>query len=303
MGASKTTSIRAPGFPQRSRASLPQLAPKVSPGTEPLPYQELLEAFERVQEENRRRTVALASAAHELKTPLTIMAGYLDILLSQKPGPLSERQRRILGDMQTNRLRLHRFIDDFLTSSALETGKLNMRIELADLKACLSEVYTFWLPRFMGKKIALYFPMDDKLEPFCFDYYKTQRVLSNLLENSFKFTPSGGSVWLSAEPHFWERRSRQERWVFEERRWQANAAMNAARITVSDTGMGIAPENQQEIFDEFVRLSQPEPEPEGIGLGLAIARRLVQAQGGKIWVESELGSGSKFSFLLPRKPA
>jgi signal transduction histidine kinase len=74
-------------------------------------------------------------------------------------------------------------------------------------------------------------------------------------------------------------------------------------ITVSDTGVGIAPENQQEIFDEFVRLAQPEHESEGIGLGLAIARRLVHAHGGKIWVESELGSGSKFSFLLPREPA
>jgi signal transduction histidine kinase len=79
--------------------------------------------------------------------------------------------------------------------------------------------------------------------------------------------------------------------------------MNSVRITVSDTGVGIAPENQQEIFDEFVRLAHREHESEGIGLGLAIARRLVQAHGGKIWVESEPESGSKFSFLLPRKPA
>ena len=281
---------------------MPRLAREGDTGTEPLRYQELLEAFERLQEKNRQRTVALASAAHELKTPLAIMAGYLDVLRSQKPGPLSEQQQCILRDMQTNRVRLQRFIDDFLTSSALETGKLNMRFELADMNACLSEIYTHWLPRFNSKKVALYFPAQDKLEPFCFDYYKTQRVLSNLLENSFKFTPMGGSVWLSAEPYFWERRNRQERWLFEERRWQATAAMNSVRITVSDTGVGIAPENQQEIFDEFARLAQPEHESEGIGLGLAIARRLVQAHGGKIWVESEPGSGSKFSFLLPRKP-
>ena len=231
------------------------------------------------------------------------MAGYLDVLRSQKPGPLSEQQQCILRDMQTNRVRLQRFIDDFLTSSALESGKVNMRFEHADLNACLSEIYTLWMTRFKSKKIAFYFPVHDKLEPFSFDYYKTQRVLSNLLENSFKFTPSGGSAWLNAEPYFWERRNRQERWLFEERRWESTAAMNSVRITVSDTGVGIAPENQQEIFDEFVRLAQPEHESEGIGLGLAIARRLVQAHGGKIWVESELGSGSKFSFLLPRKLA
>ncbi len=282
---------------------MPRLAPKVESRAEPLPYQELLEAFERLQEKNRQRTVALASAAHELRTPLAVMAGYLDVLLSQKPGSLSEQQQCILRDMQTNRVRLQRFIDDFLTSSALESGKVNMRFEHADLNACLSEIYTLWMTRFKSKKIAFYFPVHDKLEPFSFDYYKTQRVLSNLLENSFKFTPSGGSAWLNAEPYFWERRNRQERWLFEERRWESIAATNSVRITVSDTGVGIAPENQQEIFDEFVRLAQPEHESEGIGLGLAIARRLVQAHGGKIWVESELGSGSKFSFLLPREPA
>ncbi len=289
--------------PRSAETSLPWPGPKATPGLSPMGYQELLEAFERLQEKNSRRTVALASAAHELKTPLAVMAGYLDVLLSQKSGPLSEHQQRILRDMQTNRVRLQRFIDDFLISSALEGGKLNMRFEHGDLNACLSEIYTLWLARFKSKKIAFYFPMHDKLEPFSFDYYKTQRVLSNLLENSLKFTPSGGSVWLSAAPDFWERRNRQERWLFEERRWESTAAMNSVHITVSDTGVGIAPENQQEIFDEFVRLAQPEHESEGIGLGLAIARRLVQAHGGKSWVESEPGSGSKFSFLLPRKPA
>ncbi len=281
---------------------MPRLAPKVESRAEPLPYQELLEAFERLQEKNHQRTVALATAAHELRTPLAIMAGYLDVLLSQKPGSLSKHQRRILADMQENRVRLQRFIDDFLTFSALEDGKLNMRFEHGDLNACLSEIHTLWVARFKSKKIAFYFPAHDKLKPFSFDYCKTQRVLSNLLENSFKYTPSGGSVWLNTEPYFWERRNRQERWLFEERRWQATAAINSVCISVSDTGVGIAPENQQEIFDDFVRLAQPEHESEGIGPGLAIARRLVQAHGGKIWVESEPGSGSKFSFLLPRKP-
>ncbi len=98
---------------------MPRLTLKVESRAEPLPYQELLEAFERLQEKSHQRTIALASAAHELRTPLAIMAGYLDLLLSQKPGSLSKRQRRILADMQANRVRLQRFIDDLLTSSAI----------------------------------------------------------------------------------------------------------------------------------------------------------------------------------------
>ncbi len=87
-----------------------------------------------------------------------------------------------------------------------------------------------------------------------------------------------------------------------ERRRQAANEANAVRVTVSDTGPGIAPEYHQEIFDDFVKLSPPSEEVGGMGLGLAIARRLVLAHAGKIWVESELGSGSVFSFLLPLKP-
>lgn len=269
------------------------------PGTLPDRYRDLLETYEHLQEKNRRSTLALASAAHELKTPLAVMAGYLDVLFSQKPGLLTQSQCHILQDMQANCIRLQRFIDDFLASGALESGKLNMDFRQTDLNACLGEVYEFWLSQFKAKKVALYFLVSDKLDPFRFDYPKIQRVLSNLLENSFKFTPSGGSVWLAAEPYFWERRNRLGRRRLPEKRWQASSQANAARVTVSDTGIGIVPEDQQEIFDEFVRLAPPEQQPEGIGLGLAIARRIVLEHSGKIWVESELGAGSKFSFLLP----
>ncbi len=298
----KAAPTEMPATPERAEISLFCPSTKETPGISPTNYQELLKAHEHLQEVNRQRAVALATAAHELKTPLAIMGGYLEVLLSQKPGGLSEQQRQILQDMQSNRVRLHHFIDDFLTFSALETGTLNMKFEPAELNPCLAEVYALWLPQFKEKRVALYFPASDKLQPFRFDFYKTQRVVSNLLENSFKFTPPGGSVWLSAEPHFWERRSHQERRTHEERRHKTVAGANAVRVTVSDTGVGIAPENQQEIFGEFVKLPQPEADSEGTGLGLAISRRLVWAHGGKIWVESEPGCGSKFSFLLPLDP-
>ncbi|MFQ5778317.1 MAG: sensor histidine kinase [Terriglobia bacterium] len=262
---------------------------------------ELRTAYEQLQEQNRQRTVALAAAAHELKTPLAIIAGYLEMLAGEKPGPLNERQRQILKDAESNCIRLQHFIHDFVTYSALETGKLLMKLETADLNPCLSEIYGLWLPQFQKKGIALYFPKNRNLELFLFDFAKVQQVVSNLLQNALKFTRAGGTVWLTAEPHIWERRSRQEN-VSNDRRRHARAVTNTVRITVADTGPGIAPEYHLEIFDDFFTLPPPGTESEGMGLGLAIARRLVQAHGGKVWVESELGAGSKFSFLLPLDP-
>jgi signal transduction histidine kinase len=127
-------------------------------------------------------------------------------------------------------------------------------------------------------------------------------VISNLLENSFKFTPQGGTVWLHAEPHMWERRTTIVPAVAAERRRQPLSQPNAVKVSVSDTGPGIPAEFHLEVFDDFFRLPGNESE-EGMGLGLAIARRLVGGMGGKIWVESEPGAGCKFSFLIPYKPS
>lgn len=267
----------------------------------PSGYMELLSAFERLQEESRRRTVALGMAAHQLKTPLAIIAGYVELLLTKKAGPLNDRQRQILEESRFNCTRLQQFIQDFLSYSALEAGRLTMKFDVGDLNACLSELYSYWLSPYQKKGVALYFPAQKKVSLFAFDYDKVQHVVSNLLENSLKFTPAGGTVWLTAGPYVWERRSRQEPESLVERRRQATAVANAVRVTVSDTGPGIAPEYHLEVFDDFVKLSPPSEEAGGMGLGLAIARRLVLAHGGKIWVESESGSGSAFSFLLPLK--
>jgi signal transduction histidine kinase len=267
-------------------------------------YKDMLEAFARLQDQVHRRTVALASAAHELKTPLAIIAGYVELLLSGRPGPLNDSQRRALQDSHANCQRLQRFIQDFLTYSALETGKINLKIEPADLHACLSEIHEIWIPLFHEKGIALYFLFPDNLDPVSFDYYKIQQVVSNLLENALKFTPQGGTVWMSAEMYDWDTRGGQRGASTSERKASAHKPMNSIRVLVADTGPGIPPEYLQEIFDDFVQVAQgPEDRPRGAGLGLAIARRLIHAHGGKIWAESEIGSGSKFSFLLPLRVA
>ena len=265
-------------------------------------YRELLSAFQQLEERSRRRTVALGTAAHQLSTPLAIISGYVELLLTKKAGPLNDRQRQILEESRFNCARLQQFIQDFLSYSALETGHLTMKFEVGDLNACLNEVYTYWLSPYQKKGVALYFPARKKLPLVAFDFDKVQHVVSNLLENSLKFTPPGGTVWLAAEPHVWERRSREEKRGSVERRRRTATVANAVRVTISDTGPGIAPEYHQEIFDDFVKGPSQSEEAEGMGLGLAIARRLVLAHSGKIWVESDRGSGSAFSFLLPLKP-
>jgi signal transduction histidine kinase len=264
-------------------------------------YMELLETFQRLKEENGRRSVALGSAAHQLKTPLAIIAGYIDLLLTKKPGKLNDRQQQILKESQINCSRLRQYVEDFLSYSALETGMHVLNPAEGNLNECLSELHSYWLSSFQKKGVALYLPSQVALPPFRFDYDKVQHVISNLLENALKFTPAGGTVWLTAETYMWERRSRRDVSIGSERRKEATASPNAVRVTVADTGIGIAPEYHQEIFDDFVKLPQEGEPVGGTGLGLAIARRLISAHNGKIWVESEVGRGSTFSFLLPLK--
>jgi signal transduction histidine kinase len=268
---------------------------------EPACSQELLQQYTQLRDRYLRTTNALASAAHDLKTPLAILNGYVELLQSEKLGPLNERQREVLRDMNSSGQRLQHFIQDFLSFSALEIAEVKMRFEKSDLNACLSEVCRLWSHNFQEKGLALYFLPNPKLVEFPFDTPKLQRVVSNLLENAAKFTPSGGTVWLHAEPYMWDRRNVNQPAILSERRRQVSVGPNSVKISVSDTGPGIPAEYHIEVFDDFFRLPQNENQS-GMGLGLAIARRLVNSMGGKIWVESDPGAGCKFSFIVPLIP-
>jgi len=295
--AHKNTSVpdeaAVPAPKRASDAALPASADVPSPAN-------LLQEYNELRERFQRTTNALASAAHDLKTPLSILNGYVELLHSEKLGPLSERQREVLRDMQASGKRLQQFIQDFLTFSALETGGLRMQFAPGNINDCLSEVCHLWSGRFQSKGLALYFLANDKLPVFPLDAPKVERIVSNLLENSFKFTPQGGTVWLHVEPHMWERRATAQPSAAERRR-QNVSHPNSVKVSVSDTGPGISPEFHIEVFDDFFRLPGTENQ-EGMGLGLAIARRLVQGMGGKIWLESDPGGGCKFSFLIPYQP-
>jgi signal transduction histidine kinase len=275
--------------------------------TSPSPpvYSELLESVGRLEELVHERTLALSTLAHEINKPLAIISGYAELLLSQKAGPLTDRQQKILEEVRGNCLRLQKLTQDFLSYSALEAGNkaFPVRFETGDLNACLSEVSGYWVARFAEKGVALYSQTNPHVLPFMFDYHKVQQIVANLLENALKFTDSGGSVWLTAEPHVWDRPDSEGSDPKAEKLNKGITEPNAVRVTVADTGIGIAGEFHQEIFEDFFRISGRKHPASGAGLGLSISRRLVHLHGGKIWVESELGSGSKFSFLLPLNQA
>jgi signal transduction histidine kinase len=293
----KSPAVAPSGTPTKD--GLP--SPVTRPAAAPESAADVARELEQLRDRFRKTTNALASAAHDLKTPLAILNGYIELLQSQKLGALNERQREVMSDMFASGQRLQHFIQDFLTFSVLEIGELRMQYVEGDMNACLSEVCRLWSGRFQERGLALYFLANDKLTPFAFDGPKIQRVISNLLENACKYTPEGGTVWLHAEPHMWERRGVSKTGIAGERRRQSTNVPNAVKVSVADTGPGIRPEFHLEIFDDFFRLPGSES-AEGMGLGLAIARRLLQGMSGKIWVESEPGAGCKFSFLVPLKP-
>ena len=272
-----------------------------------------------LQREMFQRAFLLTAAAHELKTPLSVIAGYTDFLLGGHAGSLTEQQESVLLQMQQSAARLQKFIHGFLSLSALESGHFEITRRLGDVNTCVAEALEHWAGACAERNTKCTFQPDAPLAPFFFDWLKVQHIISNLLENALKFTPPGGRITVTTCSHSWERRSvlqrpevsRERRRSGEfskippspdlnrERRSSENrAACECVRIDVEDDGPGIPAEFHREIFQEFLQVHQTEPS-QGMGLGLAIARRLVEAHGGKIWVESKLGRGSRFSVVLP----
>jgi len=188
-------------------------------------------------------------------------------------------------------------IANLLTQGLSGPVQSNPVLAATDLRQCLNHVYTALKPEFSEKSLQLEIELCDLPMIFPFDTHLVARVLTNLLENARRFTSPGGSVSISLAPYFWERRCANLSQGAERRRKRQNSP-NAAKVVVADSGCGIAPEFHQEIFEECFSMPAPGCKASS-GLGLAIARNIVQGHGGKIWVESAVGKGSKFCFLLP----
>jgi signal transduction histidine kinase len=261
-------------------------------------YEELLHTIERMQEDQDRRNVALAGAVHDLKTPLAVIAGFVNLLLGQKLGTVTARQLEALKDIAASCRRLDDAVGKLLYYAANDARTQTVSLEVTDINSCLAQIREMWTPVFDQKGVTFNCKLPTEVLRFAFDRQKIQQVISNLLENALKFTPAGGTVWLSAAAHFWDRRRPRQENVGIERRVYPSVRPNSARIELADTGPGISPEYHQDVFEEFFSLSRPGISP-GIGLGLTIARHLVQAHQGKIWVENGADGGAKFCVLLP----
>lgn len=286
----EATPVEAPANEAEMRQTVQELMQERE-----ITYRNLLAAYLRLQEVNRQKTVFLASAAHELKTPLAVMKGYHDLLITGSLGKLADRQREILQESKESCDRLVRLVSMFLNYSALESGKLVLQLRENDLRDCINDLTCRWQDAFQRAKVHLDIRIHPDLPVFKFDYQKVQQCMANLLDNALKHTPAGGTITMVVKTHFWERRI-SEAAPSEERRRDFGGKPNSVLVSVHDTGSGIAAEFHQEIFEEFVRV---DPSSSGMGLGLAITKRLIQAHRGKVWVDSEVGRGSSFSFILP----
>ncbi len=246
------------------------------------------------------QVLPLVSAAHEFKTPLVVMLGYAELLRSGRLGSVNDRQAEVLGEIQQSAERLQKLIQDLLLlyelRAARSASSKRLQSEAVAVNDHVREIFQYWAPAAKQKLIAYQFDPSPGDPRVSVESLKLQQIVSSLIENALKYSPDGAQVEVSVTACFWERRRAQNEFLFRLDRKADLKIENAVRIDVTDTGPGIPPDHHEDIFWDFVQL--PGASSRGTGLGLAIARRLTEAHGGALWVESEPRKGSRFSLLL-----
>jgi len=239
-------------------------------------FREIEEKSRQIEAANRHKSEFLANMSHELRTPLNAIIGFSEVLLDPSMEVTKEEQSQFLTDVLSSGKHLLGLINEVLDLAKIEAGKLELQIEPALLQDVVEAVSNTMRSLAVRKSLELRAECDEQLAPFAMDGARVKQVLLNLLGNAIKFTHEGGRVWV-----------------------RAGAEGVTARIEIGDTGPGIAPEDQERIFLEFQQAGSDAGKPQGTGLGLALAKKFVEMHGGKIWVESEVGKGSRFFFTLP----
>ncbi len=239
---------------------------------------ELIEENRNILESSRMKSEFLANLSHELRTPLNVIIGFSQLLLDGKVGSLQSKQSEYLGDIFKSGMDLLRMITDVLDLSKIEAGKLQLVPEIFQVEASIREVHEILVPLTIEKQIELRLTVDDLVKNVRMDSKKFRQILFNLISNALKFSKQNGIVRISVEPDL----------------------QGGIHLRVVDNGIGIAASDIPRLFYQFKQLdSGTSRRYSGTGLGLVIVKKLVELQGGKVWVESELGQGSTFHVIFP----
>ena len=237
----------------------------------------LFEANRQLRAATEAKSIFLAHMSHELRTPLNAIIGFSDLLIGGIGGKINNKQRQCLEDILSSGKHLLSLINDILDLSKVEAGKIDIRPESLRLADVVDDAVTTVKPMIDESKHELAISIAEDLPPVYGDRNRLKQILLNLLSNAIKFTADGGKISLET--------SRKD---------------DFCRVSMVDNGIGIRKEDQTCIFEPFTQLDrQPGERKQGTGLGLALTKQLVELLGGKIWVESEYGKGSQFSFTIP----
>jgi two-component system, NtrC family, sensor kinase len=248
---------------------------------------ELASALGKLDEKTRELEAAshhksefLADMSHELRTPLNAISGFSQVLRKQLLGEINEKQAEYLDDILASARHLLSLIDDVLDLAKVEAGQIELEVMPFSLREALERGVVIVRERATREGVRVSLSSDPGVDTVMGDERRIRQVVFNLLSNAVKFAPAGGTVDVAAA-----------------------RVDGEVRVSVSDSGPGIAPEDQARIFEEFQQAAAGKEQREGTGLGLALSRRLVELHGGRIWVDSELGKGSTFVFTLPVPPS
>jgi GAF domain-containing protein len=239
-------------------------------------FREIEQKSRQLEAASQHKSEFLANMSHELRTPLNAIIGFSEVLSERMFGELNEKQEEYLKDIHASGQHLLSLINDILDLSKIEAGKMELELSNFDLPITIDNALTLIRERAARRSIALHTAVDERLGQIQADERKLRQVLLNLLSNAIKFTPEGGRINIGAKP-----------------------VDGSIEVSVSDTGVGIAPEDQEAVFEEFRQVGPADKKIEGTGLGLALSRKFIELHGGKIWVKSEVGVGSTFTFTIP----
>jgi signal transduction histidine kinase len=237
---------------------------------------ELRRVYGELETASKHKSEFLANMSHELRTPLNAIIGFSQVLQQRMFGEVNEKQAEYLDDILSSGNHLLSLINDVLDLSKVEAGQVELELADFSLREALERGVVTVRERTTKARVQVTLELDPGVDLVHGDERRLRQVVFNLLSNAVKFTPAGGRIDVAAQ------RSHGE-----------------VRVSVSDTGPGIAPEDRERIFEEFQQTDVGANQREGTGLGLALSRRLIELHGGRIWVESELGHGSRFVFTLP----